>query len=82
MDPGDYVRTADGSHVVCLFSKVDARCADVWDTVLAQFVAMGATSTSANADAWRIQHDSKFHHEWAVLLPCWAPSLAYYVPHE
>ena len=57
-----------------------ARAARVWDVVLDAFVSMGASRTSVKADAWRLQHDPAFHHEWAVLLPVWSPSLAYYDP--
>lgn len=80
MDPGDYVFTPDGSQMVMLRSGIDPRAARVWDVVLDAFVSMGASRTSARADAWRLQHDPVFHHKWAVLLPVWSPSLAYYDP--
>ena len=78
MDPGEYVLTPDGEHMVVLHSGVDPRAARVWDVVLDAFRDMGASRTSLRADAWRLQHDSAFHHEWAILLPIWCPSLAYY----
>lgn len=64
--------------MVVLRSGVDSRAARVWDVVLDAFRDMGATRTSLKADAWRLQHDPTFHHEWVVLLPVWCPSLAYY----
>lgn len=79
MDPGEYVLTADKRHMVVLRSGVDPRAANVWDEVLAQFVNMGSSQTSAKADAWRLQHDAAFHQSWAVELPIWCPTLAYYV---
>lgn len=82
MDPGEYVYSRDGEFIVCLYSEVEPRCARVWEVVLAQFVAMGSTRTSARADAWRLQHDLDFHHTWASDLPRWAPTLAYYIPKE
>jgi hypothetical protein len=58
----------------------DTRNWQVWDAVLDQFIAMGATRVSARADAWRLQHDAEFYHEWASSLPTWCPALARYVP--
>ena len=78
MDPGDYVYTDDGKYMVVLRSGVDPRAARIWDVVLDCFVGMGATKTSVCADAWRLQHDSDFHREWAVSLPVWCPMLAKY----
>lgn len=78
MDPGEYVYTADGSKMVMLRSGVDPRAARVWDAVLEQFSAMGMTKTSAKAEAWRLQHDLKYHQSWAVELPLWCPGVAYY----
>ena len=78
MDPADYVYTSDFSHMVVLRDGTDSRAWRVWDVVLEQFRAMGATRT--DADAWRLQHDADFHHTWAVELPMWCPDLATYVP--
>ena len=80
MDPADYVYTSDFSHMVVLRDGTDSRAWRVWDVVLEQFRAMGATRTSVKADAWRLQHDADFHHSWAVELPTWCPDLATYVP--
>ena len=78
MDPGDYVYTDDGKYMVVLHSGVDPCAARIWDAVLNCFIGMGATRTSARADAWRLQHDPAFHRKWAVLLPVWCPMLAKY----
>ena len=56
MDPGEYVLTPDGEHMVVLCSGVDSRAARVWDA----FRDMGASRTSLKADAWRLQHDPTF----------------------
>ena len=68
-----------GDQMVMLRSGVDPRAARVWDVVLDAFRDMGATPAELRSDAWRLQNDPAFHHEWAVLLPVWCPSLAYYV---
>jgi hypothetical protein len=78
--PADYVYTSDFSHMVVLRDGTDSRAWRVWDVILEQFRAMGATRTSVKADAWRLQHDAGFHHSWAVELPMWGPDLATYVP--
>ena len=78
MDPGDYVYTPRRTRRVVLHGVPDTRNSQVWDAVLDQFIAMGATRTNTKADAWRIQHDTAFYHEWASSLPNWCPSLASY----
>jgi hypothetical protein len=82
MDPGDYVYTPRRTRRVVLHGVPDTRNWEVWDVVLKQFIAMGATRTDTKADAWRIQHDTDFYHEWASSLPTWCPSLARFVDHS
>ena len=65
MDPADYVYTPDFSHMVVLRDGTDSRAWRVWDVVLEQFRAMGATRTSMKAGAWRLQHDADFHRRRA-----------------
>ena len=79
MDPAERVYTPRQTRRVVLRDNVDTRNWHVWDVVLQHFIAMGATRTSAKADAWRLQYDSTFHHKWASSLPLWYPTLARYV---
>ena len=65
VDPADYVYTPDFSHMVVLRDGTDSRAWRVWDVVLEQFRAMGATRTSVKADAWRLQHGADFHRRRA-----------------
>ena len=76
MDPGDYAYTPRRTRRVVLHGVPDTRNRQVWDVVLTQFIAMGATRTDTKADAWRIQYDTDFYHEWASSLPLWYPSVA------
>lgn len=78
MDPCEYVYTPRGTRRVVVTGFPDTRNWRVWDIVLTAFIDMGATITSAQADAWRIQHDEEFYHEWASSLPLWCPMLAHY----
>ena len=80
VDPDDYVYTSDLSHMVVLLDGTDSRAGRVWKVVLECFREMGATRTELKAEAWRLQHDADYHHEWAVKLPMWSTGLATYVP--
>ena len=78
--------TTMSTHPTCrtwwcvLLDGTDSRAWRVWDVVLEQFRAMGATHTEVKADAWRLQHDADYHHSWAVKLPMWSTGLVTYVP--
>ena len=78
MDPNGRVYTPRRTRRVVLHDVPDTRNRHVWDVVVDQFVAMGATRTRAREDRWRIQHDACFYHEWASSLPAWSPALARY----
>ena len=80
VDPNDYVYTSDLSHMVVLLDGTGSRAWRVWEVVLEQFRAMGATCTEVKAEEWRLQHDAYYHHSWAVKLPMWSTGLATYVP--
>ena len=82
MDPADPVCTPRRTRRVVLYGVPDTRNWQVWDAILHEFLAMGASRASAEADARRLQNDPSFYHAWVSSLPGWCPALAHYVAAE
>jgi len=80
MNPAHDTRTPRRTRRVALRGVAGARNQQVWDAVVREFAAMGASRAQARQAARRLRLDPAFHHEWASSMPEWCPGLAHYEP--
>ena len=79
MDPGDVVRSRDGTQQVSLATRTDARVMHVVEEVLIAFRGMGAKDDELDAERRRLLTEADYFAEWCQDMPQWHPG-AFYTP--
>lgn len=79
VDPGDYLYSRDGKHIVVLHDNAHARTLHIVGRVYDLVKGMGGDEDDHSSFLQKICENDTYFAEWCRDLPKWCPSEATYV---